>query len=180
MSTGELDKLRNDWQLLPARLTEPGSKITLHEYNQGDTRNLARDFAFCRGNKFALVRIEDPFALGSEPAVASLKQFLGELQKLCDHWPDELKIHARENVEFLGQQLAKATMEKHLQAVGVSKASVKLMPRYGPNRRDFHDRRLVFIADAKKPQKRVTVLLTGGIDRYLEQRFECGLIIHET
>lgn len=56
----------------------------------------------------------------------------------------------------------------------------KTTPRYGPNRRDFHDRRLVFIPDAKRPQKRVTVLLTGGIDRYLEPRFECGVIVHET
>ena len=55
-----------------------------------------------------------------------------------------------------------------------------LQPRYGPLRRDFHDRRIVFIADAKKPLKRVTVLLTGGIDRYLESRFECGVIVHET
>jgi len=180
LSTGELEKLRTDWELLPARLTEPGSKTTLYEYKQGDARNLARDFDFCRGKKFALVRIEDPFALGSESAVARLKQFLGELKTLCGHWPDELKIHARENTEFYAQPLAKATVEKHLQAAGAPKASVKLMPRYGPGRRDFHDRRLVFIADAKKPQKRVTVLLTGGIDRYLEPRFECGVIVHET
>lgn len=178
LSTGELEKLRADWELLPDRLTEPGSKTTLYEYKQGDTRNLTRDFGFCRGKKFAVVRIDDPFALGAESAAASLKQFLGELHKLCGQWPDELKIHARENMEFSGQPLAKTAVEKHLQAVGVSKASVKLMPRYGPKRRDFHDRRLVFIADAKKPQKRVTVLLTGGIDRYLEPRFECGVIVH--
>ena len=61
LSTGELEKLRTDWELLPARLTEPGSKTTLYEYKQGDARNLTRDFGFCRGKKFAVVRIEDPF-----------------------------------------------------------------------------------------------------------------------
>lgn len=179
LSSGELDKLRAGWQPLPPRLTETGSKTTLYEYQQGAPRNVARDLAFCRGKKFALVRVEDPFALSSETAVSSLKQFLGEIQKLCGQWPDELRIHARESMDYSGQASARAAVEKHFQTSGVSKASVKLMPRYGPGRRDFHDRRIVFITDAKKPQKRVTVLLTGGIDRYLESRFECGVIVHE-
>ena len=179
MCSGELQKLRAEWEPLPSRLTEPGTKTTLYQYSQGEDRNLDRDFAFCRGKKFARIVIEDPFAVGSAPAVASLKQFLGELRKLLGNWPDELILHARENVEFSDQQSAKATLEKYLQAAGVSKVSVKLMPRYGPNRRDFHDRRIVFVADVKKPQKRVTVLLTGGVDRYLGPRFECGVIVQE-
>jgi hypothetical protein len=180
LCSGELQKLRAEWEPLPSRLTEPGTKTTLYQYSQGEARNLDRDFAFCRGKKFARIVIEDPFAVGSAPAVGSLKQFLGELRKLLDNWPDELTLHARENVEFSDQQSAKAALEKYLQAAGVSKVSVKLMPRYGPNRRDFHDRRIIFIPDAKRPQKRVTILLTGGIDRYLEPRFECGVIVHET
>ena len=180
LSKSELEKLRLDWQLLPARLTEPGSKTTLREYQPGEARDFAQDFGFTKGKKFASVRIEDPFALVSEAAVASLKRFLAELRALCGQWPGELKIHARESTDFAGQPAARAALEKHLQTAGVPQATVKLMPRFGSVRRDFHDRRVVFIADAKKPQKRMTVLLTGGIDRYMELRFECGVIIHQT
>ena len=48
----------------------------------------------------------------------------------------------------------------------------------GPRRMDFHDRRLIFQADAANPRNRVTVLLTGGVDHYLDQEFECGIITH--
>jgi hypothetical protein len=180
LSSGELQRLRLDWEPLPARLAGPGTKTTLYEYSQGEARIFARDFGFCRGKKFARVVIEDPFALSSVPGIASLKQFLSELRNLLFDWPDELTLHARESVEFSGQPLAKVSLEKYLQAAGVPNPSVKLIPRFGPNRRDFHDRRVVFIADVKKPQKRVTVLLTGGVDRYWEPRFECGVIVHES
>lgn len=180
LSKAEFEKLRADWQLLPSRLTEPGSKTTVREYQPGVARDFARDFAFCKGKQFAVVRIEDPFALSAEPALFSLKRFIAELKALCGQWPDELKIHTRESSDFPGQAAARVTLEKHLQAAGASNISVRLMPRFGPGRRDFHDRRIVFLADAKKPQKRVSVLLTGGIDRYLEPRFECGIVVHQT
>jgi hypothetical protein len=114
------------------------------------------------------------------PANVPLKRFIEELKALCAHWPEELKIHARESTNFPGQPAARAALEKHLQGAGVPRVSLNLMPRYGPRRRDFHDRRVVFVPDIKKPQKRITVLLTGGIGRYLEPRFECGIIVHQT
>jgi hypothetical protein len=54
----------------------------------------------------------------------------------------------------------------------------RLVPAFGPGRKEFHDRRITFVADTGKPQKKVTVLLTGGLDRYMEARFECSLVTH--
>jgi ATP-dependent helicase YprA (DUF1998 family) len=180
LSTAELSKLRADWQPLPARLTEPGSKTIVREYQPGELRDFARDFSFCTGRKFALIRIEDPYAMATPDAVTNLKRFLESLKSLCGHWPDELKIQARETPEFGGQAAARAALEKQLQTAGAPKLAVTLIPRFGSRRRDFHDRRVVFVPDAKKPHKRVTVLLTGGVDRYLEPRFECGVVVHQT
>lgn len=178
LSAAELSRLRADWQPLPSRLTEPGSKTTVREYQPGEARDFARDFAFCTGKKFALIRIEDPYAMATPEAIANVKRFLESLKSLCGQWPDELRIRARETPEFGGQAAARAALEKQMQAAGVPKLALTLDPRFGPRRRDFHDRRIVFVPDAKKTQKRVTVLLTGGIDRYLEPRFECGIVVH--
>jgi hypothetical protein len=180
LSAAELSRLRADWQPLPARLTEPGSKTTVREYQPGEARDFARDFSFCEGRKFALIRVEDPYALATPDAVTNLKRFLESLRSHCGHWPDELKIQARESPEFGGQAAARAALERQMQTADVPKFAVTLIPRFGSRRRDFHDRRIVFVPDARKPQKRVTVLLTGGVDRYLEPRFECGIVVHQT
>jgi len=180
LSDAELAKLRADWQPLPARLTEPGSKTTFREYQPGEARDLARDFAFCKGKKFAQIRIEDPYAMATPDAVTNLKGFLNVLKSLCGHWPDELRILARATPEFAGQAAARALLEKELQALGVPGLAVTLIPRFSPRRRDFHDRRIVFLYDSKKSQKRVTVLLTGGVGRYMDSCFECAVIVHET
>ena len=52
----------------------------------------------------------------------------------------------------------------------------ELVPSFGPGRKDFHDRRLVFIPDEKNAKKRINVLMTGGIDRYLDPKFECSVV----
>jgi hypothetical protein len=53
---------------------------------------------------------------------------------------------------------------------------VERVPAFGLGRRDLHDRRLVF-KTAAKISKRIDVLLTGGIDRYMEARFETSVIV---
>jgi hypothetical protein len=53
----------------------------------------------------------------------------------------------------------------------------RLVPTSGRGRTDFHDRRLTFMIDEKA--HRVTVLLTGGIDRYMEAKFECSIVVHQ-
>jgi len=73
-------------------------------------------------------------------------------------------------------------MEGDLRRFVESRASqikVERVPAFGPGRRDLHDRRLVFKTAAKTP-KRIEVLLTGGIDRYMESRFESSIIVRHT
>jgi hypothetical protein len=57
---------------------------------------------------------------------------------------------------------------------------VRIVTSWGPARTDFHDRRVIFQPDAANPRRRVTVLLTGGVDRYLNERVECGIITHRS
>lgn len=180
LSKEDLVQLRLDWELLPSRLTETGSKTTLREYRPGEPRDIARDFEFCNGKRFGLIKIEDPFALSANATVRSLERFIYQLKDFCGIWPDELRIYTRENPDFDGQPLAAMGLEKTLKAGGAPNVSVTLKSRFGPNRRDFHDRRITFIPDVKRFQKRIAVLLTGGVDRYTESRFECSIITHKT
>ena len=55
---------------------------------------------------------------------------------------------------------------------------VRRVTTSGLRRTDFHDRRLVFQVDNNTPRKRSGSLLTGGVDRYLEPKFECSVIVH--
>ena len=71
------------------------------------------------------------------------------------------------------QEDLKRSVESHN-----SRLVCHLVPVSGPGRKDFHDRRISFIPDRAKPQRRVTVLLTGGIDRYMSPKFECSIIVH--
>ena len=56
---------------------------------------------------------------------------------------------------------------------------VRTVPKSGPHRVDFHDRRIVFQPDTVSSRNRVTILLTGGVDRYMDKKYECGIITHK-
>ena len=68
-----------------------------------------------------------------------------------------------------------ADLRKFIESRG-GKIKVEKVQTFGPARRELHDRRLVFKTAAKNP-KRIEVLLTGGIDRYMEARFETTVIV---
>jgi hypothetical protein len=68
-----------------------------------------------------------------------------------------------------------ANLQRVLATRGTS-VDVRRVPAKGPHRVDFHDRRIVFQAEDGKQRRQVTVLLTGGIDRYLDPQFERGIV----
>jgi hypothetical protein len=70
-----------------------------------------------------------------------------------------------------------ADLEKALTTHGTA-LDVRRVVTTGPRRTEFHDRRLIFQPDAANARRRITVLLTGGIDRYVDQRVECGIITY--
>jgi hypothetical protein len=87
------------------------------------------------------------------------------------------KIELRTRVsEEPDQKLMIHDLEKWLKGKGAS-FSFQLVPVFGLGKKDFHDRRLVFQTEPSNSKKRISVLMTGGIDRYLDPKFECSIVI---
>ena len=103
-----------------------------------------------------------------------LKRFVEMLFPFMAKAPERLILRTRHEDDpaqkLMLQDLGKWLKDKHTQF------EPDLVPTFGPGRKDFHDRRIVFFPDEKNPRKRITVLMTGGIDRYLDPKFECSVV----
>jgi hypothetical protein len=176
LSPESIRTFRNGWDELKVTAPVKPSDLTLREYRSGETRDLPRDFSFCRGQFFALLRIEDPYVLADDWKCRALYGFLEELAKLWQKWPTKIEIKTRDTGD---QNKVIADLERVLKPHGVS-IDVRRVVASGPHRIDFHDRRIIFQPDLGNPRRRVTVLLTGGIDRYLDRKSECGVIAHRS
>jgi hypothetical protein len=150
----------------------------IFEYRAGHARQFARDFGFCKKKKFATVRVQDPYSLASDFNAERLKQFLSTLLSLMEAWPDRLELQVRDDANSNFQPRRKA-FEGWLAKQGAT-SKITSIPTHGPHRRDFHDRCVAFVPNAKTPQNRYVVLLTGGVDRYMEPQCECTVVVHRT
>ena len=171
-----LPAFREGWEELKITAPAKPADLTLREYRTGESRNLASDFGFCRGQAFALIRIEDPYALADDWQYNALRNFLGEVAKLWQKWPAKLELKTRDT-GTPDQKRMIGEFEKALKTHGTV-LEVRRVTTSGPRRTDFHDRRLVFQVDNNNPRKRAVVLLTGGVDRYFDPKFECSIIVH--
>lgn len=178
LSADAVSAFRGGWEELKVAAPATPANLTLREYRTGEARDLAGDFAFCVGRAFSLVRIEDPYLLADDWQYRALRRFLEGLAKLWQQWPTKLEIKTRD-AGTAEQKRMIADLEKVLQPHGTA-LDVRRIVTSGPQRTDFHDRRLIFQPDVNNPRKRVVVLLTGGVDRYLDQKFECGIIAHRS
>jgi len=176
LSPEHLRAFRAGWEELRVAAPVKPSDLSLREYRSGEVRDMARDFAFCRGQVFALVRIEDPYVLADDWQCRALCLFLHQLARLWQNWPGKLEIKTRDTGDQ-GKVIAELqrVVEPHGTAV-----DIRRVPSKGPHRVEFHDRRIIFQPDLNNARRRVTVLLTGGVDRYLDQKSECGIIAHRS
>lgn len=172
ISAADLTALRSGWEQLSIKPPAGPTELTLREYRPGQIRNLAGDFSFCRGTKFSLLRIEDPYVLQGSHQLRLLWRFLEDLGKIWQDWPTRVEIKTRDN----GDQETIISELKRKLAAHVASVDVRRVPTRGPHRVDFHDRRIIFQTEEGKHRRRITVLLTGGVERYLDQQFECGIV----
>ena len=172
----DLTAFRSGWKEFVVVPPVKPADLSLREYRAGQTRDLPNDFAFCRAQGFAIVRIEDPYALDNDWQFRALLSFLEQLAKLWQKWPAKIEIKTRDTGE---QNSIIGELQRAVKPHGTV-VDVRRVPTKGPNRVDFHDRRIIFQPDEKNARRRVTVLLTGGIDRYLDHKFECGVITHRS
>lgn len=177
LSPADEIKFRDGWAPI-ASLEQAAARTRIFEYTAGQPRQFSRDFDFCKKRKFATLRIDDPYALKADLNTDRLKKFLHELVTLTSDWPQNLELRVRDDSPDLS--VRRADFEAWLAQQGVPSGRVIAVPVSGPRRRDFHDRRLIFTANAKMPAIRIVVLLTGGLDRYIEPKFETSIIVHRT
>jgi hypothetical protein len=100
-----------------------------------------------------------------------------ELSTIWAAWPRRFEIKTRHSAEPSHVTLL-SQFETLVRAAGCT-VGVQQVPTYGPGKRDFHDRRFVF-QDETDAKKRITVLLTGGLDRYMDAACECSLVFQST
>jgi hypothetical protein len=177
LNGGSLAKLKSDWQEIKIVGPAKPENITLAEYRADQPRDFTRDFAFCGERSFALLRIEDPYLLQGEWQFRALQRLLDGLSRVWQSWPQKLEIKTRK--ELTGDQAnfindLRVALNTHGTVV-----DVRTVPKSGPQRVDFHDRRIVFQPDTVSSRNRITILLTGGVDRYMDKKYECGIIIHK-
>jgi hypothetical protein len=176
LAAEDLLAFRVGWEVIKVTPPAKPSELTLREYRMHEPRDPARDFDFCRGRSFSLLRIEDPYAVSAEFRYGTIKRFFKELAKLWRKWPATVELKIREE-DAEAYPTAIEDLEKALKERG-SALAVRHVARYGPGgRQDYHDRRVIFQSDDGVSPRRVTVILTGGLDRYIADRFECGIIV---
>jgi len=134
------------------------------------------DFSFCKGQSFSLVRIEDRYCLGGPTQFDSLGRFIDGLGKLWQTWPTRIELKTGHS-KSADQETMTRQLERTLKSKGVE-LNVRFITKSSQTGKDFHDRRVIFQTDANNPRRRISVLLTGGVDRYLNSDFECGVITH--
>lgn len=177
LTATDLASLRPSWELLDAKVfVKMAGNMTLTDYRVGERRNPERDFEFCRQQRFGRVRIEDPFVLGNSASFQNLKALVAVWANLWSAWPTTFELKTRDN-GLLEQKKMLEDLKRWVEGNGTTFAG-RLLPGSGLGRKDFHDRRITFMLDPAKPQKRTTALLTGGIDRYMEAKFECSIVVH--
>ena len=148
--------------------------LSVKHYQSGESRNIAADFAFCAKRQFELLRIEDPFVLTHSTNYLHLRAFLEELARIWTDWPKDIEVKFRE-AEDGSHIVTVEDFRRWLAAKGTSLIT-RPQPATGPTRKFFHDRRIRFVLTITPKPKVAQVLLTGGIDRYMNTRVECSLI----
>jgi hypothetical protein len=167
--------MRVGWVSLDSKALRIPKDTTLLEYVAGQSRDHVRDFAFCKSKNFAVVRIEDPFILKTDWNYKQLKRFLEIIFPLMASCPAKIELRTRVSEEP-DQKLMIQDLEKWLKGKGAA-FSFQLVPVFGFGKKDFHDRRLMFQPEQSNTKKRITILMTGGVDRYLDSKFECSIVV---
>jgi hypothetical protein len=167
--------MRKDWRPIDSKCLQVPKGVTLFDYRPGDSRQLSRDFAFCRGKSFSQIRIEDPYALSSDHHCTLLQQLLAGLGTLWNEWPPEIHLRTRSKPEVPQEQMRQRLTEQL--RLNRTTFSCHIASRREAERIDLHDRRLIFQCDAGKIKKRTVVLLTGGVQRYVDQQYETTVVI---
>lgn len=141
----------------------------------GELRNIAADFSFCSKRQFELVKIEDPFVLVHSTNYLHLRAFLEELSKIWSGWPKTVEVKFREAED--GSHIATVEDLRRWLASKGTTFIPRPQPAIGRDRKYFHDRRIAFVLTPEPKRKQALVLLTGGVDRYMNSRVECSLVI---
>lgn len=148
--------------------------LYLKHYRSGEPRSMATDFALCAKRQFELLRIEDPFVLAHATNYRHLLAFLEGLSRIWGGWPKVIEVKFREAED--GSHLM--MVEDFRRWLGNHRVSLETRPQpaRGPERKYFHDRRMQFVLGTPPKRKEAQVLLTGGIDRYMNSMVECSLV----
>jgi hypothetical protein len=170
-------EMRDGWETHEGDPFRLPRKLTLRSYRGSEARCMISDFAFCAKRTFEKVIIEDPFVIAQSTNYHQLQCYLTELGAIWSAWPKELVLKSRAT-EDGSHRLIIEDLRKWLLARGTVLRE-RIEPAKGPSRKYFHDRRIIFVGGTTDKPKRATVLLTGGIDRYMNVSLESSIVVHD-
>lgn len=178
LTATQLKEFRIGWQELPPETAFPtGNRLELHSYSVGQVRQFTRDFGFLKGKQFEVVKVDDPYVFSSPDKAECLKKLLEEFASLWTAWPRKIKVRAR----FEDRSDEPRRLFERFKLWGKTNGAeveVRWVQTFGPGRQDFHDRKVLFVPKESQPHRAISILITGGVDRYLERSCECSIIVH--
>ena len=164
----KLDAMRSDWTPLEFQKLSSSAAATIREYKGGEVRNIEEDFVHLSGKHCDQLLIQDPYALASDTSHQALADLITSLCSILDGSPKTITLVT---LDAADKKLL-ASLQKKMTDQDID-FECKRVPRHGPGRRDIHDRRLLFTIN----KKTTSVILTGGIDRYMDKHKECAVIV---
>jgi hypothetical protein len=178
---------------------DPPESFAAPPIGPAEGRQLERDFEFLRGRKVERLIVRDPYLFHFEDARRSFEILLAILKGVFGDMPAAVQLHFAEETNLQKRQICEAVMRgfrSRLPVLGIPEAKFHGARMRGGQ--DFHDRRIEFTivepstnpmlkkrgveksASPAQAKKRITVELSGGIDRLVSEEKECCLYRFES
>ena len=178
----EITAWLRSWQAVDVAPLLSQGEVRFRSYKSGEPRDLGFWFGSLANGSIDRLRVRDPYALNSERNRRSLARFLGEFSKVAGGWPPVIEILFMDPDELqhgdsLSASQQDAALKRDLQAwqkpAGVH---LRSMPIRRTRQKDFHDRELVVeVIDGDGRRRAHRYALSGGVDRFLDMRYECAV-----
>jgi hypothetical protein len=158
------------------------AEARFRSYQPGEPRDLGYWFAPLADGTIERLRVRDPYALNGERNRRTLARFLEEFARITGDWPPVIEIlfmdpEDLQHGDGLSARQQDAALGGMLQALGKPAGTdVRARSIRRARQRDFHDRELVVEAITADGGRRAhRYALSGGIDRFLDSRYECAV-----
>jgi len=171
-SIPDIQALRDASDLVTVEDLDTPETLSRWSYRDHDSRDFKRDLEMLEGKKVKKIIIQDPYCI-TENGMKTTPEFLKMAMERLDGNPESIHITFNARNRKLPQGNGKL-MEGKLSNDYPDIQDIRVN---GRQNRDTHDRSITFVLESKE---RIVYELSGGIDRYMDKRFETRVYAFQT